>query len=75
MPVPGDITTWMGILRSLLSAIGGIVATLGFMSTEDVTAWSNIVITAAGALMPVGVAIWSAVHHTTANNPNLKTIP
>lgn len=75
MTIPGDMTTWMGILRSLLSAIGGIIATLGFMSSDDVATWSNIVITAAGALTPVGVAVWSAIHHVTANNPNLKTVP
>lgn len=47
----------------------------GVMNTDQVANWSNIIITAAGALTPVVVAIWSAVHHTTAQNPNVKTIP
>jgi hypothetical protein len=65
----------MGILRSLLAAIGGALAVFGVLSAEQVANWTNIIITAAGALMPVVVAIWSAIHHTTAQNPNVKTVP
>lgn len=73
--MPGSIETWMGILRSLLAAIGGALVVFGVLSDEQVATWTNIVLTAAGALIPVGVAVWSAIHHTTAQNPNVKTIP
>lgn len=43
---------FQGILRTSLAAVGGIVATKGWISAET---WTMI----AGALIPVGVAIWS----------------
>lgn len=70
-----QLTTWMGILRSLLSAAGGAAVVLGVLKTEDAATWTNVVTTAAATLIPLGVTIWSTVHHVTANNPDIKTIP
>jgi uncharacterized membrane protein len=67
--------TIMGILRSLISGIGGALMLFGIVNSDQLATWMNIIITTVGALIPVGVSIWSAVHHVTKNDPNTPTVP
>lgn len=70
-----DVTTFTGQLRILLSAIGGILIAVGVTNTGDWAQWSDVIVTVLGAVFTIGSSIWAAVHHTTAINPDVKTIP
>lgn len=63
-----DITTFTGILRSVLSAAGGIAVSKGWIGADTSTA-------IIGALITLGSTGWSIVHHVTNNNDAVKTIP
>jgi hypothetical protein len=72
--IPGSVETWMGVVRAILAAIGGILVTLGIMTSGDVATWTSLILTVVGALLPAGVTVWSTLHHVTKDNPNVKTV-
>jgi hypothetical protein len=67
--------TITGILRSLVSGIGGALMLFGIVNADQLATWMNVIITGVGALIPVAMSIWSAVHHVTKNDPTVPTVP
>lgn len=58
---------WLGLLRTMLPAIGMLLTGMGLMKPGDVAAWTDKIMIVAGPVLTAISAVWTLIKNSKTN--------